>query len=134
MSPRVLFSVLLGLGTTGVLAGHVLGGVPLFLAASAGGVLFERFVVNPMWNFGLRFASRPALTLESAVADEALVVSGFDANGQGLIELQLDGQAVRVLGTLQPADRAVGVRLRTGDRVRVEAVDAERNRCTVSAL
>ena len=134
VSPRVLFSFMLGMGTSGLLLRPVLAGVLLFVAAAAGGVLFERVVVTPVWNLALRFASSPALTLESAVSDEATVVSAFDANGQGIIEVELDGQAVRVLGTLQEPDREAGVRPRSGDRVRIEAVDADRNRCTVSAL
>jgi translation initiation factor IF-1 len=41
---------------------------------------------------------------------------------------------VQVLGTLRAEDRALGVRVRAGDRVRIEDVDVERNRCTVSYL
>ena len=134
MSPRVLFSILLGVGTSGVLLRPVLGGTPLLLLAGTGGILFERIIVAPIWNFALRFASEPAHTLESAIADEARAVTTFDANGLGMIEVDLDGQVVRVLGTLVPADRSAGVRIHSGDRVRIEAVDAERNRCTVSAL
>ena len=133
-SPRVLFSVLIGLGTTGVVIRPLFGGLPLFILACAGGVLFERIVVAPVWNLALRFASRPALSLESAVTDEATVVTSFNANGEGMVEIELDGRMVRVLGTLQPPDLAAGVRPRTGQRVRIEAVDSERNRCTVSAL
>ncbi|MDQ6830195.1 MAG: hypothetical protein M3081_15165 [Gemmatimonadota bacterium] len=134
MSPRVLFSVLLGLGATGVLLRGTLDGGWRLGAAIAGGILFERLLVTPVWNFSLRFASKPALTLESCIADEAKVVSGFDANGQGLVAIELDGQVVQLLGTLQSTDRAAGVRVRAGDRVRIEEVDSERNRCTVSAL
>ncbi len=134
MSPRVLFSVLLGLGATGVLLRGTLAGGLRLGAAILGGILFERLLVTPVWNFGMRFASNPALTLESCVADEAKVVSGFDANGQGLIAIELDGQVVQLLGTLQAADRAAGVKVRAGDMVRIEEVDTERNRCTVSAL
>jgi hypothetical protein len=134
VSPRVLFSVLLGLGATGVVFRPLLGGVLLFVAACAGGVIFERGIVAPIWNFALRFASRPALSLESAVTDEATVVSTFNTSGQGLVEIEIDGRMVQVLGTLQSPDLAAGVRPRTGDRVRIEAVDADRNRCTVSVL
>jgi hypothetical protein len=41
---------------------------------------------------------------------------------------------VQLLGELRPEDRAAGVRVRAGDRLRVEDVDGERNRCTVSYL
>jgi hypothetical protein len=134
MSPRVLFSTCLGLGTAGLLLRPVLGGVPLFASALLTGVLFERFVVAPIWNFTFRFASTPALTLESAVTDEATAVTSFDANGQGLIALELDGQRVQLLGTLQPSDREMRVKVPAGARLRVEEVDAARNRCTVSLV
>ncbi len=138
MSPRLLFSVCLGLGTTGVLLQRllpsVLAGVPLFAAAVAGGAAFEMLLVRPIWNAFFRFESAPALTLESAVASEAKAVSNFDANGQGLIAIEMDGQVVQLLGTLQSDDRAMAPRIAAGTRLRVEEVDAARNRCTVSLV
>jgi hypothetical protein len=132
MSPRVLFSVLLGVGTTGLLLRPVLSGPLLATAALAGGVLFERLLVTPIWNFALRFASKPAVTLESSIADEATAVTSFDANGQGIVQIELDGQVIQILGTLLPADRQSGMKVRAGERVRIEDVDTARNRCTVS--
>jgi hypothetical protein len=132
MSPRILFSVLLGLGTTGIVLRHVLGGPLLFLAAFAGGVLLERALVAPLWRFSMGFASQPAQTLEHAVLDEGTAVTSFDANGQGIVAVELDGQVVQILGTLQASDRAMGVRVRVGTRLRIEDVDTTRNRCTVS--
>ncbi|MEO6323481.1 MAG: hypothetical protein ABIQ65_02510, partial [Thermoanaerobaculia bacterium] len=92
MSPRILFSLCLGVGTTGLLLRPSLGGVPLFLAALLGGVVFERALVSPIWNFTLRFASKPAEMLEHAIATEATAVTTFDANGQGIVSLEMDGQ------------------------------------------
>lgn len=132
MSPRVLFSVALGLGTAGLALRPVLGGPFLFAAALTAGILFERFLVTPLWNFAFRFASTPALTLESAVSDEARAVTSFDANGQGLIAVELDGQSIQLLGTLQRADRDMHVRVPAGARLRIEEVDSARNRCIVS--
>ncbi|HEY0777614.1 MAG TPA: hypothetical protein VGD56_06580 [Gemmatirosa sp.] len=130
-SPRVLFAVLLGVGAAGLLLRPVLHApVPLALAAVALGVLFERGAVAPMWRFVERFASAPAPTLETALYDHALAASGFDARGEGLVALELDGQVVQLLGRLCAEDRTR--RVRAGDRLRVEEVDAERNRCTVS--
>ena len=134
MSPRVLFSLALGFGTTGLLLRGVLGGVLLGAAAVAGGVLFDRLFVTPLWNFAFRFASNPALTLESAVTSEATAVSNFDRNGQGLIAVDVDGQVVQVLATLQAGDRELGGKVRAGTKVRIEEVDTARNRCTVSLL
>ena len=132
MSPRVLFSVALGLGTTGLVLRPVLGGPVLFAAALTGGILFERILVTPLWNFMFRFASTPALTLESTVTDEARAVTTFDSNGQGLIAVELDGQSVQLLGTLQPSDREMHVKVPAGARLRIEEVDSARNRCIVS--
>lgn len=134
MSPRMLFSVLLGLGLTGVVLQGTLGGVFLFLVALAGGIVFERVLVTPLWNGMMRFASKPALTLESCVSDEATAVTTFDGRGQGIVSVELDGQVVQLLATLRPADREVGGRVRAGARVRIDDVDAVQNRCTVSLL
>ena len=134
LSPRTLFTFLVGVGATGLLAGRVLGGPVLLLAALAGGGLFERFIVRPMWNFLFRFESSPALTLESAVLEEGHAVMDFDRTGQGLIAVDLDGQVVQLLGTLRPEDQELHVRVRRGARVRIEAVDPNRNQCVVSYL
>jgi hypothetical protein len=134
MSPRTLFSLFLGFGTAGLLLRPVLGGVTLVLASILGGIIFERFIVSPLWNFTMRFASRPATTLESAIADEATAVTSFDANGQGIVSLEVDGHVVQILATLQANDRLLGSRIRAGQRLRIESVDEVKNCCTVSVL
>ena len=134
MSPRLLFSLALGFGASGELLRSLLGGPLLVVAALAGAVLFERVLVTPLWNFTMRFASKPATTLESAVYDEATAVTAFDEHGQGIVSLEVDGQIVQILATLKPDDRLLGTGVRAGQRVRVEEVDAEKNSCTVSVL
>ncbi len=135
ISPRILFSLALGFGAAGELVSPILpGGVFRAVAALAGALLFERFLVTPLWNFTMRFASQPALTLESAIEDEATAVTSFDANGQGIVSVEVDGQIVQVLATLLPADRSLGVRVRAGQRVRIEDVNASAGRCTVSLI
>jgi hypothetical protein len=134
LSPRVLFGILLGLGTAGVVLHRHFGGWLLFLVAAVVGVLFERLLLSPLGNLTLRFASRPALTLETAVSGEATAVTSFDGNGQGIVQIDLDGQLVQVLATLTSRDRALGHRVRAGETLRVEDVDAERNRCRVTLL
>jgi hypothetical protein len=135
MSPRFLFSFFLGFGAAGMTVRPFVGGAVLAAAAVLGGVALERLLVSPLWNFSMRFASTPATTLESAIADEATAVTAFDANGQGIVSIEVDGQVVQVLATLQPDHRALaGPRIRAGQRVRIEDVDAERNRCTVSLI
>ena len=134
LSPRVMFSFLVGFGAAGMLLRHTLGGVALAAIAVLTGVLFERLLVAPLWRFTHRFESAPAVTLESAITDDAQAVSSFDARGQGLVAIELDGQVVQVLGTLRSEDLQAGVRVRAGDRLRIEEVDGARNRCTVSYL
>jgi hypothetical protein len=131
-SPRTLFSLLVGFGLTGIVVRAWLSGPLLVLAALLGAVVFERAVVNPLWRFLFRFASHPAMTLEGSLMTEARATSGFDANGQGLVAVEVDGQIVQCLGTLKPDDLSLGVRVRAGDVLRVEDVDPVRNRCSVS--
>jgi hypothetical protein len=131
LSPRLLFSFLVGFGAGGILASAL--NEPLRLvAAVAAGIAFEALLVGPLWRFLFRFESREASTLETAIEDEARAVTGFDANGNGLVALELDGQLVQLLATLAPDERARGVRIRSGDVVRISEVDAERGRCTVT--
>ena len=134
MSPRVLFSVCLGLGTAGLLLRDVLSGPLLFAASLLIGILFERLLVAPVWNLAFRFASNPAASLEGSLMDEATAVTAFDRNGQGLISIEVDGQMVQILGTLQAGDRDMKVKVPAGARLRIQEVDAARNRCTVSLI
>lgn len=131
-SPRALFSLLVGFGLTGVVLRPFVSGFFLFVLALAGAAAFERALVRPLWQFLFRFASNPAVTLEASLMSEARATSGFDENGQGVIAIEVDGQIVQCLGTLQADDRALGVRVHSGDVLRVEDVDPARNRCTVS--
>lgn len=132
LSPRLLFSVLVGVGATGLLADPLLAEPFTALIAVAGGFFFERYLVGPVWKFLFRFESRPATMLESAVMEDAHATMDFDAQGQGLVRIELDGQIVQLLGTLIPEERASARRIRRGDLLRVEDIDAARNRCTVS--
>jgi hypothetical protein len=130
LSPRVLFALLVGFGAGGLLASPL--GEPwragaAVLAAAA----FEALLVGPLWRMLFRFESSPAATLETAIEDDARAVMGFDANGQGLVALDVDGQIVQLLATLTAEDRARGARVRSGDLVRVSSIDAARHRCTV---
>ena len=130
--PRLLFSLLVGFGVGGIAAASL--GEPLRLAAAtASAVVFEAALVGPLWRFLFRFESREALTLESTIEDEGRAVTGFDANGNGLVAVDVDGQVVQLLATLAPDERARGVRIRSGDAVRIAEVDAARGRCTVTS-
>jgi hypothetical protein len=130
LSPRVLFALLVGFGAGGLL-GAPLGEPWRAGAAVLAAAAFEGLFVGPLWRMLFRFESAPAVTLESAIEDDARAVTGFDAEGHGLVALDVDGQIVQLLATLSADDRARGVRVRTGDLVRVSSIDAARNRCTV---
>lgn len=134
MTPRFLFALLLGFGIAGVLLQSLLGGIVLLAAAVAGAVIVERALVNPLWKLALRFASNPATTLDGAIESDAVAVSNFDRNGQGIIAVEVDGHVQQVLATLCAADQAAGARVRAGQRVRIDEVDGERQRCSVSLL
>ena len=134
LSPRPLFSLLIGFGAVGSVLGSHVGGAPLLVAAIAGGLAFEALLVRPLWNFLFRFESAPAQTLEHSIGDVARAATSFDAAGNGLVALELDGQVVQVLGCLRREDREAGVRVHAGDPVQIDDIDAERNRCTVRPL
>jgi hypothetical protein len=134
MSPRFLFAGLLGFGLVGVAFRSWFGGVALLGTAIAGGIVLERLLVAPLWKVSMRFASNPAVTLESATFSEATVVSNFDKNGQGIVAVEVDGQVQQILATLLSADLAKGAKVRAGQLVRIEEVDTARHRCTVSLL
>jgi len=130
LSPRVLFSLLVGFGAAGLLAGPL--GEPWQAgAAIVGAAGFEGLIVGPLWRFLFRFESAPAATLETAIDDEARAVSGFDARGNGLVAVEVDGQVIQLLATLDGEELRRGVRIRSGDLVRIAAVDATRGSCTV---
>lgn len=134
LSPRVLFNFLVGFGATGLIVERLVGPFLALPIAVVGGVAFETLVVRPIFNSLFRFESGPAQTLESALMSEGRAVTGFDANGNGLISLELGGEVVQVLGIQLKADLAGGARIRAGDIVRIEEVDSTRNRCTVSRI
>ncbi len=132
LSPRLLFSLMVGFGAGGVVAAPL--GEPFqFGVALAAAAAFEMLLVGPLWRFLFRFESRAAATLESSIEDDARAVTGFDADGCGLVAIDVDGQVVQLLATLAADDRSRGVRIHSGDVVRIAAIDAARGRCTVTA-
>src|SRR6266849_418422 len=134
LSPRVLFNFLVGFGATGLIVERLVGPVLALPIAVVGGIAFEALAVGPIFKSLFRFESQPAQTLESALMSEGRAVTGFDANGNGLISVELGGEVVQVLGTQLNEERKAGVRIRAGDVVRIEDVDDARNRCTVSRI
>ncbi|HEX2862948.1 MAG TPA: hypothetical protein VHN99_00145 [Deinococcales bacterium] len=132
-SPRVLFSIAAGFGAAGQALSPLLGSATLPVALVAGWA-FERFLVRPYWNALFAFASKPAGLLEGAVLSRAEAVTDFDAEGNGLVAVEVDGELTQVLGTLTLSERNLGVSARRGDLLRVLSVDAGSGRCVVSRL
>jgi hypothetical protein len=134
LSPRVLFSVAFAFGASGYLLQNLLPAAVLLVAAVIIAWAFECWLVQPIWRLLFGFASNPARTLESALLEEAQAVTDFDKGGQGLVALDLDGQVIQILGSLTDGDRKFGVRIRTGDRVSITAINPKRNSCTVTRV
>ena len=138
-SPRLVLSVVLGFGLTGLLlsafplTSHLPTTVLLALAG-AGGMAFNGLLIQPYWNALMNFQSRPALSLGDSGLESADAVTDFDHSGNGLVALEFEGEVRQLLATLATAEQQRGLRVRRGDRLRIESIDEERNRCTVSRV
>src|SRR5438270_114652 len=76
----------------------------------------------------------PAQGLEGTLLQSAEAVTAFDANGEGLVRVLVDGQSIDVLARLTEEERREGARVVRGQTVRIEDVDTRSNRCKVSRL
>ncbi len=133
LSPRVLFTLAMGSGATGLCLASVTSAEPLRgLLSLAGGIALEKIVVAPLWSVLTRFASSPARTLESAVFEEAVAITSFDAEGCGVVSVTLDGHEMRLLGRLNAENRTR--RVRSGEALLIESVDGARGQCVVSPV
>ena len=134
LSPLTWFSWMFGGGAVGMIA-VLVGASPkvALLAAIAGAASFQLFVVRPIWKIVFRFESQPAANLEGCVMQEVEVVSAFNARGEGLVRVVVDGRSEDVLAVLlTKAEGAVETRPRRGDRLLIEDVDPKTNTCIVS--
>lgn len=132
-SPLTWFSWMLGGGAMGTVA--VLLGASskvAFVAAIAGAAFFQVFVVSPIWRVVFRFESQPAANLEGCIMQEVEVVSAFNARGEGLVRVVVDGRSEDLLAILTRAERAAASPPRRGDRLVIEEVDPKTNTCFVS--
>ena len=91
--------------------------------------LIERFVVTPLWNALMSFDGVPSSDLTELTFQDAEAVTPF-RNGKGMVSVVRDGRAVQFRATL-PADQAI-MPVCVGDKLRIEQVDAEHERVTVS--
>jgi hypothetical protein len=130
-SPRIVFTLMALYGAFGcILAGGAF--LPLnwtYLAALVPALLTERLVVRPFWNWMMSFQGRPSAPLEAITLSEARATTTFQ-NGVGLVCVERDGQLVQLRAELTPEHAAHPVRI--GDTLRIESVDAEQERVTVS--
>jgi hypothetical protein len=135
LSPMTLFAACLGAGIIGCLLSDW-GVNPTLtgLGALAGAVVFNALLIRPIMGLVLGFTSTPARGLEGALMQSAEAVTGFDANGEGLVRVLVDGQSVDVLARLTEEERREGARVVRGQTVRIEDVDTHSNRCKVSRL
>lgn len=134
-SPLTIFSVCLGAGATGILARAYIH-LPFLMAftAAMGGILFYGALVKPLWGLIFKFASNPAETLSGAVAREAVATGHFNAAGQGIVQVTVDGEYVRLLARLETEDKDRGISVSSGDKLVVTSVDEKRNTCRVTRL
>lgn len=131
-SPRAVFSVLALYGAMGnalVHAGRlapVLAGFVALLPALA----VERFVVSPLWNLMFRFQGEPSSPLHELLMQDAKAVTVF-RNGRGIVAVERDGRLVQFMARL--AEDQVALRVRVGERLRVDEVDGTKE-CLVVRL
>jgi hypothetical protein len=131
-SPRGIFSSLALYGAFGnvlLAADLALGWAAL--AAVVPAAIVEGFVVTPLWRLLFRFQGQPSTPLAAVVMSEATAVTAF-RRGRGIVSVVRDGRSVQFSARL--VDAQVGLAVRVGDRLRVEDVDSERERLTVSML
>jgi hypothetical protein len=135
LSPMTLFAACLGAGIVGsLLTTWGVSAVLAGLGATAGAVLFNALLIRPILRLVMGFASEPARGLEGVLMQSAEAITAFDANGEGLVRVLVDGQSVDVLARLTEEEHREGARVVRGQTVRVEDVDSHRNRCTVSRM
>jgi hypothetical protein len=132
-SPRAVFSVLALYGAFGnalVHAAHLTGGSAALLALGPA-LLVEGVLIRPVWNLLFRFRAEATPPLEELIFCEAEAVVQF-RNGKGVVAMIRDGRRIQLSARLW--DRDAGAPVAFGQRLRIEDVDARRERVTVSLL
>lgn len=132
-SPRMVFSLLALYGAFGnVLNGSLHLAMPIAaVLAIVPAALLEKFAVTPLWNTMLGAQGVPSSPLEALTLCEGEAVTPF-RNGKGIVAMERDGRLVQFSAQLLPEQAHLPVRV--GDRLRVEEVDAARERMTVTLL
>ncbi|MBS1716167.1 MAG: hypothetical protein JSS72_00365 [Armatimonadetes bacterium] len=131
LSPVQIFGFCVGFGFIGVILQPILAGPLLIGLAIIAGLLFDFALLPMIMNLVIGF-TRPSEGLEAAVATLATAESGFDAKGQGIISVEIDGARRELLALLPPSELPTARTISKGDKLLILEVDAKRNRCTVS--
>jgi len=131
-SPIDLVAVCTGAGAAGMLLEKVLSPAILWTVVVLAGIAFDFLLVRPLFGLLVMFASKPSKGLEGVVALSAEAVTGFDAQGRGLVKVALDGQLVQFLARLTAEEIASGIKVQKGDQVVVTEVNAKANTCSVT--
>ena len=132
-SPRAICSVFALYGAFGnalVDAAH-LPFVAAALGAAIPALAVERFAVAPLWNMLFGLQGKPSAPLAELILGEATAVTPF-RNGRGIVSVMRDGRLVQLSARLRADEATLPVKV--GERLRVEEVDAGRERVTVSLL
>jgi hypothetical protein len=131
-SPRLVFSLLALYGAFGNLLAAVGLDLPWSaLVAIVPAAAVERFAVTPLWRQLFALDGRASAPLEELVLADATAVTAF-RGGRGIVSIVRDGRLVQFSARL--ADAQLELPVRVGDRLRVEDVDAARERVTVSIV
>jgi hypothetical protein len=99
--------------------------------ATVPAALLEKFAVTPLWNVMIAAQGKPCSPLEALTLCEAEAVTPF-RNGKGIVAVERDGRLVQFSAQLLPEQAHLPVHV--GDRLRVEEVDVQRERMTVTLL
>jgi len=92
-------------------------------------VLLDHFAVAPLWDYLFQFAGKPASPLTELVMTEATAVTPF-RNGRGIVQVIHDGRMVQLSARI--SSRQASLPVRVGDQLKIEDVDEEKERVTVS--
>jgi len=95
---------------------------------------FYLLVSRPLMSLLLNFASKPSKALDGVVSEPAEVISRFNSSGQGLVNVTIDGQIVRILATLEESDKSIASEIVPGDHLVVTYVDGHSNACRVARI
>jgi hypothetical protein len=135
LSPLAFLSICLGVGATGlILQHHLASHAATAILAATGGLALYGLAVRPLTALIFRFESEPSKALEGVTAHTVEAASHFDTAGKGIVLLNVDGQIVRVLATLDAQDQAKAGSIEPGETLTVVSVDGHKNTCRVARL